>query len=74
MDDQDKRAVSVLLNRLASVLDERFGPHPTVPLETLKPIAAEVVGKSEFENKETLLAEMNGLIELAYKRGEVPTT
>ena len=63
-----------MLNRIADVLDERFGPHPTVPFDQLKPINAELVNASEFDNKEELLAAINEWSEQAYRDEGLPMT
>ena len=64
--------IGIMLNRIADVLDERFGPHPTVPFDQLKPINAEVINASEFEDKDALLVAINDIAERAYKEAGLP--
>jgi len=66
------QTIAILLNRIADVLDQRFGPHPTVPLDQLKPINAEVINASEFEDKDALLVAINDIAERAYKEAGLP--
>lgn len=62
--------VSAILWKIADELDRRFGPHPTVPVPTIKAIGREMVQRSTFSNKDELQSMLDASIDDAFKGGK----
>jgi hypothetical protein len=64
-----KILISTLLWGVADELDNRYGPHPVVPVEQVKVVAKEVVEKLQIPEQTSVLAELNRAIDMAFGEG-----